>query len=125
MKFSDMLKNSRIACRLTLRTCSAQLDVDPSNWSKLERGISPAPKDRGTLEKWADFLGITGSDRETFFDQAALSRHEIPLDVASDERAIAALPVFFRAIRGQELTGKRMNEFLKDLKEIHSPSDDL
>src|SRR5260221_12937275 len=104
MKFNEMLKHFRIEAGLTLRTCSAHLDVDPSNWSKLERGVSPAPKDQSTLEKWADFLDIFGDDRRQFLDMAALSRNEIPFDVASDERAIAALPVFFLAIRVQELT---------------------
>jgi len=31
------------------------------------------------------------------------------------------LPAFFRAVRGQELSGARLKEFLQDLKAVHSP----
>ena len=40
-----MLKSIRIARNLTLRQCAGELQADPSNWSKLERGVTPAPKD--------------------------------------------------------------------------------
>lgn len=122
MKFGDYLKNLRIERRLTLRQCADQLNVDPSNWSKLERGINPAPKDSETLKQWANFFDIESDKMEQFTDFASLSRREIPLDVASDERVIAALPVFFRAIRGQELEGERLKSFMEDLRELHNPS---
>lgn len=121
MKFNEMLKHFRIEKGLTLRACSAALGVDPSNWSKLERGVTPSPKDQSTLEIWAEFLQIYGNDRQNFLDAAAISRKEIPLDLATDERVIAALPVFFRAIRGEELKGERMTQFIEDLRELHSP----
>jgi transcriptional regulator with XRE-family HTH domain len=116
MKFSEMLKCFRIKSALTLRACSTALGVDPSNWSKLERGVSPAPKDQGALETWADFLNIYGRDRQDFLDAAAISRKEIPMDLASDEKVIAALPVFFRAIRGE-----KMGALIEGLRKIHSP----
>jgi transcriptional regulator with XRE-family HTH domain len=121
MKFSEMLKEKRIAQNLTLRSCSSRLGVDPSNWSKIERGVTPAPKDTDILTAWAEILNIKGTERQTFLDLAAISRREIPQDIARDEKVIAALPAFFRAVRGQELEGKRLKEFIEDLREIHSP----
>ncbi len=41
-----------IAKGLTLRQCCELLGVDPSNWSKLERGITPAPKDPAIVPAW-------------------------------------------------------------------------
>ena len=121
MNFGALLKDLRIGKELTLRQCSADLEVDPSNWSKIERNITPPPKDSAVLERWAAFFGLTGDKKLEFFDLAALARREIPADVANDEAVIGALPAFFRAVRGQELTGARLKEFMEDLKAIHSP----
>jgi hypothetical protein len=73
------------------------------------------------LERWATFFALTGDRKMEFFDLAALARNEIPDDIASDEAVVGALPVFFRAVRGQELSGARLKEFLEDLRVIHSP----
>ncbi len=121
MNFGALLKNIRIAKELTLRQCCEQLGVDPSNWSKLERGIIPAPKDPAILETWADALDLTGAARQEFIDTAALSRRELPADIASDERVLAALPAFFRAARGSELDDDALKQFVEDVRALHSP----
>jgi transcriptional regulator with XRE-family HTH domain len=125
MNFGDKLKELRIAKRLTLRECAAVLQVDPSNWSKFERSITPAPKDILVLETWAEFFGLTGEDKIAFFDLAALSRQEIPSDIADDARVMQALPAFFRAVRDKELEGDKLKEFIEDLRKIHSPDTDI
>lgn len=121
MTFAQQLKNARIARELTLRECASALGVDASNWSKMERGINPAPRDTAQLETWANFLRIEGDDKGSFFDLAALSRSEIPADMASDEKVIAALPVFFRAVRGRELNEDNIRAFMEDLRKVESP----
>ncbi len=121
MNFGTLIKDLRIGKELTLRQCSADLDIDPSNWSKIERNITPPPKDSAVLERWVSFFGLTGDKKSEFLDLAALARNEIPADMASDETVIGALPVFFRAVRGRELSGTRLREFMEDLKRIHSP----
>jgi hypothetical protein len=73
------------------------------------------------LERWAAFFALSGDKKWEFLDLAALARKEIPADMASDEAVIGALPAFFRAVRGQELSGARLKEFLQDLKAVHSP----
>lgn len=121
MNFGTLLKELRIGKELTLRQCSADLEVDPSNWSKIERNITPPPKDLAVLERWTAFFALTGDRKSEFLDLAALARKEIPADMAIDETVIGALPAFFRAVRGQELSGARLKEFMEDLKTIHSP----
>jgi len=121
MTFGEQLKDLRIRKELTLRQCSEQLGVDPSNWSKFERGINPAPKDIAILEDWAKFFGMRGAAKQTFFDSAALSRHELPADLASDEKVLAALPAFFRAVRGAELSEPQLREFVESVRALHSP----
>lgn len=121
MKFGEKVKQLRIGKELTLRQCCANLDVDPSNWSKMERGVTPPPKDDELLNRWAIFFGLSGNNKREFIDLAALARKEIPADIASDETVIAALPAFFRAVRGHELEGERLKHFIEDLRGVHSP----
>ena len=122
--FGQMLKSVRIALNKTLRQCANDLDADPSNWSKLERGITPAPKDKNVLIRWAEYLEVSQAEQPQFLDLAALSRQEIPQDIANDARVIAALPAFFRAVRGRELEGDLLKEFIDDLRTVHSPDRD-
>lgn len=121
MSFGELIKQLRIAKGLTLRQCSAELGVDASNWSKMERGITPPPKDLGLLERWAKFFAVAKEKRQEFLDLAAIARSELPADVASDERVLAALPAFFRAVRGSELEGDKLKEFIEDIRALHSP----
>jgi len=121
MNFGEQLKDLRIRKDLTLRQCSEQLGVDPSNWSKFERGVNPGPKDITILESWAEFFGLRGAAKQEFFDAAALSRRELPADLASDEKVLAALPAFFRAVRGAELDESQLRQFVEDVRGLHSP----
>jgi transcriptional regulator with XRE-family HTH domain len=120
MNFGALLKDIRIAQGLTLRECCERLGVDPSNWSKLERGLTPAPKDPAIVEAWAATLGLEGEARQNFLDTAALSRRELPADIASDEKVMAALPAFFRAARGAELDDAALKQFVEDVRALHS-----
>ena len=125
MNFGEAIKNLRIAKQLTLRQCCADLGVDPSNWSKMERGVTPPPKDIDILDGWARFFELAGDRKQEFFDQAALSRRELPADVASDERMMAALPAFFRAMRESALEGDKLKQFAEDIRALQSPDDDV
>ncbi len=119
MNFGALLKDIRIAKGLTLRQCCELLGVDPSNWSKLERGIVPAPKDPAIVEGWAEALELKGDARQNFLDTAALSRRELPADIAGDEKVLAALPAFFRAARGSELDDAALKQFVEDVRALH------
>lgn len=121
MTFGAQLKNYRIRKGLTLRQCSDELGVDPSNWSKWERDVNPAPKDISVLEAWSDFFGLEDGEKLGFLDAAALSRRELPADIASDEKVLAALPAFFRAARGAELDEAQLKQFIEDVRSLHSP----
>ena len=56
MSFGETVKNLRIAKKVTLRQFCQEHGCDPSNWSKIERGINPPPKDEETLMAWAKAL---------------------------------------------------------------------
>lgn len=118
--FNDTIKSLRLQKRLTLRDFCAQASLDPSNWSKVERGVNPPPGDIGLLERLADFFGLTGAEKLAFMDAAALQRREIPADVADHAILQRALPAFFRAARGHELTEKELASLGEDIKKLHT-----
>lgn len=122
--FGKRLKEHRIRNQLTLRECCQRLGVDPSNWSKLERGINPAPRDQRAIEQWADKLGLASGERQELLDLAALSRKEVPADLASDERVLEALPVFFRVARGSEMSEMKLQQFVDTVRRLHTADRD-
>lgn len=120
MKFGEMVKEYRIRKRLTLRECARQMGVDCSNLSKVERGISQAPASTGTLEKWADFLGISGDARQEYMDAASASRGEFPPDISKDENLMAVMPRFLRLAR--DTTDEELDAIVAGIREAYTPS---
>jgi len=119
--FADTVKTLRLQKRVTLRDFCNQVGLDASNWSKVERGINPPPGDVGVLERLADFFGLTGSEKLSFLDEAALQRREIPADVADNVILQRSLPAFFRAARGHELTEAELTNLAQDIRKLHTP----
>jgi transcriptional regulator with XRE-family HTH domain len=125
MSFGDLVKDLRIAQKKTLRQFCLDHGHDPSNWSKLERGVNPPPRDEKTLESWAKQLGLKPSEPrwQEFMDLADMARGEIPKHVLTDEQLLKKLPVFFRSIRGAELTEKQLDELIQKVREAHTPGE--
>jgi hypothetical protein len=123
MRFSEMVKDLRIGQGKTLRWFCVDNRVDPSNWSKIERGVNPPPKDEKTLGSWAKMLGLKPASPawRDFMDQADIARGQIPRAIISNEKLMDKLPVFFRTIRGAELTEKELDEFIEEVRKLNSP----
>ena len=56
-------------------------------------------------------------------DLAAIAREEIPKYVLNDEELLKKLPVFFRSIRGAELTERQLDELIQKGREPHTPGE--
>jgi len=125
MSFGDLVKDLRIKQEKTLRQFCLDHGHDPSNWSKIERGINPPPRDEKTLERWAKQLGLKDDSPEWhhFMDLADVARGEIPKHVLTDEELLTKLPVFFRSIRGAELTKEQLDDLIQKVREAHSPGE--
>ena len=119
--FSTTVKSLRLEKKLTLRDFCEQAGLDASNWSKVERGVNPPPGDVETLERLADFFGLTGATKLSFMDEAALQRREIPADVADNLVLQRALPAFFRAARGHELSEAELKNLANDIRSLNTP----
>ncbi len=119
--FGEYVKDYRLALGLSLRKFCLALGFDPSNWSKIERGILQPPKDKETLEKIADILNIEDGSAEwdKLFDYATVDRGEIPEFVMRDEDVIKLLPAFFRTVGSVKPTTEELLEMIEKLKEAH------
>jgi transcriptional regulator with XRE-family HTH domain len=118
--FADTVKALRMQKRLTLRDFCHKVGIDPSNWSKVERGVNPPPGDVRMLERLADFFDLAGAEKLAFLDAAALQRREIPSDIADNVILQKALPAFFRAARGHELTESELQNLADDIRKLHT-----
>lgn len=123
MSFGCTVKELRIGQKKTLREFCIEHGHDPSNWSKIERGMNPPPRDEATLVQWAKELGLKLNTVawKDFMYQAEVSRGSIPKEIMADETLLEKLPVFFRTIRGAELTEGQLNDFIEWLRETCAP----
>ncbi len=117
-KFSAMLKQIRLEKGLTLREFCLKNGFDPGNYSKLERGLFPPPESHELLERYALALELEpGSDRWLeLFDLAAAERGQIPNDIMSDREVVDKLPVFFRTMRGKQLSSEQLDELVEKIR---------
>ncbi len=103
-KFGKILKELRIKKGLSLREVFKETGYDPSNWSKIERGIISPPADEKALVKWAKILGLAQKKKELreFIDEAQVAQGIIPQDILSQPNAVKYLPAFFRTLRNEK-----------------------
>ncbi len=115
--FGDFVKERRVACRITLRCFAEGLGMDPSNYSKIERGMAqpPAPE---RLATFARLLKIPHESKEyrEMVRLAALGRNEIPPGILSNESVVASLPVLFRTLEGDRVDGDVLDELFETLE---------
>lgn len=115
--FGDFIKGQRIKKNITLREFCRINTLDPSNWSKIERGIMPPPKSKEVLTAIAESLQMkTGSEEyQTLLDLAAIS--QIPTHLLTDQSIIEKLPLFFRTLRGEKPTREELEKILQIVKD--------
>jgi transcriptional regulator with XRE-family HTH domain len=117
--YGAFLKGLRLEKGLSLRDFSRRIGEDPSNWSKVERGILPAPRDDRKKELIASVLSVTKGSEEwnKLEDYASVDSATIPDYIMNDKEALAALPAFFRTIGSVRPTQEEIEKLLEKLKE--------
>lgn len=117
MTFGEYVKELRIKKRITLREFCRLNNLDPSNWSKVERGILSPPKSKNVLTAIANSFHLEEGSEEwnTLFDLAAIGH--IPRQILTDENIVNKLPIFFRTIRGEKPTERELKELIKLISE--------
>ncbi len=116
-KFGEFVMELRSRNRITLREFCRLTDIDPSNWSKIERGVLSPPKSKEVLEEITKVLQLKkgSEDYHLLIDLAAVSF--IPKELISDETLVDKLPVFFRTLRGHSPTKTELEELIRIIKE--------
>lgn len=114
--FGVFIKEARVSKELTLREFCKLANLDPSNWSKTERGINPPPKSREVLDEIASVLSfeISSEDYNRMIDLATVG--SIPKELLTDEKILEQLPVFFRTLRGDTPTDEELDDLIKLFK---------
>jgi transcriptional regulator with XRE-family HTH domain len=102
-RFGEFFRQRRLNLGLTLREFSRRNGFDPGNISRLERGQSPPPKSRKTLQLYAKSLALQpdSDDWSMFFDLAAVETGSIPPGIREQDTALRRLPAVFRRLRGK------------------------
>jgi transcriptional regulator with XRE-family HTH domain len=106
--FGKYIRQERLNKDLTLRSFCKELDLDVSNWSKVERGLFNAPTDQETLRKISNRLQI---DYGYLSDLAHVSIAQLP--EYSEKEFVKKLPLFFRKKPTEEQL-RKLYEFIKE-----------
>ena len=122
MKFGEMLKARRLELGLSLRAFCQKYGEDPSNWSKLERGLAHPPTQFEHLNRIRKHLryGEDSHEARELFEIASIGRGEIPDSVLANEKLMEKLPLVFRTIseRPSEEDLMRLADIVRD---VHTP----
>ncbi len=112
MNFPEIIKGLRVKRGLTLRKFCLGNGLDPSNWSKLERGLLAPPRDSETLDKWALLLGLERDTEEwqEFMDAADLERGQVPHDLLASPDLRDRIMSFLKAIRAEQQAGREIRD---------------
>ena len=115
--FGEFVKNLRIEKSITLRNFCKLADLDPSNWSKIERKKLHPPKSREILERIAKVLDVDVNTENWYvlIDLAIIS--SIPTELIEDKSVVDKLPIFFRTVRGENPSEEELEKLIKLLKE--------
>ena len=116
--FGELVREIRLKKEIGLRQFCLEHAHDPSNWSKIERGILPPPEDEEVLRRWALQLDIEegSANWHAFFDAAFIDRGKIPPYIKEDEELLRELPVFFRTLSGEKPSREDLERLVKILR---------
>ncbi len=115
--FKDFVKQKRIDLDLSLRAFCKEANEDPSNWSKIERGIMAPPKDLDRLKNIANALNISQNSDEwnTLYNSAFIDSGVIPENVMTNQDILEILPAFFRTIESKKPSREDLENLMSKL----------
>ncbi|OQB51505.1 MAG: Helix-turn-helix domain protein [Deltaproteobacteria bacterium ADurb.Bin151] len=116
--YGEFIKALRMKKEISLREFCKQVEMDASNWSKIERGVLAPPQDEEKLKRIARAAGIKiGSDTwKEMKDLANIDAGIIPDDIRSNDEVLKALPMFFRTIRSDKPTAEELDKLIDMIK---------
>ena len=116
--FSEFIRQERLNKDLSLRNFCKSINEDPSNWSKIERGLMIPPTDKKKLDLIANVLEIDlDSDKyKKMYDLAFIEVGKIPDYITDDKELLLQLPAFFRTIENIKPKKEELFELFENLR---------
>lgn len=116
--FGGFVKERRLALDLSLREFCKLIEEDPSNWSKVERGILPPPQLIEKLNLIAKVLQLKKNKEEyvALLDKAAVDAGKIPRDLLEDREVLEILPAFLRTVGSIKPTEQELMALIEALR---------
>ncbi len=120
--FGVYIKEMRLRKGLSLRAFCVESGVEPSNYSKVERGLLPPPSEPQKLEPYRQGLGLSENSSEwrELTRLAALDRGEIPHRTLSNQDLVDKLPALFRMLEGGPMDNDILQEIVAAIKHEHT-----
>jgi hypothetical protein len=120
--FGDFIKSKRVELRMGLREFCVFTGTDPSNWSKVERGIIPAPRDEQSHAVLCVALKIQigSAEHERLVDLANLSQGRLPPEALTEPEIVKQMPIFWRGKDGHRPTAKECRDLFNAIRKLHS-----
>ncbi|MFA5000189.1 MAG: helix-turn-helix transcriptional regulator [Patescibacteria group bacterium] len=118
-RFGAQLNKLRAESDLSIREVCKLVSYDPSNWSKIERGLISPPSDEKALLTWAKALKVKKNDVQGFLDNAQIAQGIIPDDILDRKEMLELMPAFFRVIRSKKSSKKEIDNLIKLIKQAN------
>ena len=119
MNFGEYVKVKRLKADLSLRKFCEKVNIDPSNWSKVERGMLSLNLEDDKIGEMARVLRLKDQKEEQdFFDYAMIARKKIPdyfYDINNKE-FLDALPIFFRTASREKPSDEEFDKLINLIK---------
>lgn len=115
-RFGKNLKELRLNKQLSLREICKETAYDPSNWSKIERGLISPPAEEKILLRWANVLGLNKKEQREFVDEAKIAQGVIPEDIINNKNVIECMPAFFRTLRNEKPSKEEIDNLIRLIK---------
>lgn len=121
--FGQFIKEKRQKLGYTLREFCKKYNLDPGNWSKIERELHKPPKNKLILNEIARYLEIQENSPEyiNLLDIADFDQGKIPEDILKNDDIKNLLPLFFRTIRDTKPTEKELLGIIEAIKAEYEP----
>jgi len=113
--FESFLKEKRLKKNLGLREFAKLIGIQPSNYCSIESGSLPAPPE-DKLRLIAKVLKLNQAEQRLFFDLAAKSRDDIPLDLKELIRKDTVIPALLRTVEDEKVGSDQIRAIVKDIK---------
>lgn len=115
-KFGSLLNEFRTENNLSIREICKLVSYDPSNWSKIERGLISPPSDDKTLKLWTKALKVKGDGVQKFMDDARIAQGIIPDDILNKAEMLELMPAFFRTVRNKKPNKEEIDRLINLIK---------